>query len=151
MPKTTYYWLTSCENGQILKLLICNALSSTQYSLAMSSTSFAVLLLALPYCRIFSKSTGTHEWLTCILDILQFRKTFFKRKKNGVETVKPKFSMDTLNNNAKSCQWKRFILQFAAKKNFPRKYFLAADRGDVYIIKGHKKLIAFTSLLLIQK
>ena len=31
--------------------------------------------------------------------------------------MKPKFSMDTLNDkvdNAKSCQWKHFILQFAA-------------------------------------
>ena len=66
--------------------------------------------------------------------------------------MKPKFSMDTLNDNvdnAKSCQWKRFILQFAAQ--FPPGYFLAADRGDVYIIKGHKNLIAFISLLLIQK
>ena len=35
--------------------------------------------------------------------------------------------------------------------NFPREYFLAADRGDVYIIKGHKNLKAFISLLLIQK
>ena len=25
-------------------------------------------------------------------------------------------------------------------KNFPRDYFLPADRGDVYIIKGHKNL-----------
>lgn len=32
----------------------CNALSSTQYSLLMSSTGFAVLLSALPHCRIFS-------------------------------------------------------------------------------------------------
>ena len=65
--------------------------------------------------------------------------------------MKPKFSMDTLNDNVdntKSCQWKHFILQFAA---LPREYFLAADRGDVYIIKGHKNLIAFISLLLIQK
>ena len=117
MPKTTYYWLTSCENGQILKLLICNALSSTQYSLPMSSTSFAVLLSALPHCRIFSKSTGTCEWLTCILNILQCRKIFFKRKKNGVETVKPKFPMDTLNNNAKSCQ------------KFPEGVFLSRWQG----------------------
>ena len=36
-------------------------------------------------------------------------------------------------------------------RNLPREYFLAADRGDVYIIKGHKNLIAFISLLLIQK
>ena len=85
LPKTTCYWLSSCENGQILKLLICNALSSTQYSLLMSSTSFAVLLSALPHCRIFSKSTGTRERSTCILDILQFRKTFFKRKKTELK------------------------------------------------------------------
>ena len=66
----------------------------------------------------------------------------------------PKFSIDTLNdnvNNAKSFQWKRFILQFAAKKNFLREYFLAADRGDVYLIKGHKNLKSFISLRLIQK
>ena len=33
--------------------------------------------------------------------------------------MKLEFSMDTLNDNfdnAKSCQWERFILQFAAKK-----------------------------------
>ena len=47
--------------------------------------------------------------------------------------------------------WKRFILQFPAKKNFPPEYFLAADRRDIYIIKGDKNLIAFISLLLIQK
>ena len=57
--------------------------------------------------------------------------------------------MDTLNDNvdnAKSCQWKRLILQFVAKKNF-----LAADRRDIYVINGDKNLIAFISLLLIQK
>ena len=105
----------------------------------MSSTSFAVLLSALPHCRIFSKSTATREWLTYTLDILKFE---------TVETVKPRFSVDTLNDivdDAKSCQWERFILQFAAKKHFPRDYFFAADRGDVYIIKGHKNLIAFIS------
>ena len=37
------------------------------------------------------------------------------------------------------------------QKNFPREYFLAIDRGDVYIIKGHKNLKSFISLLLIQK
>ena len=60
--------------------------------------------------------------------------------------------MDTLNDNvdnAKSCQWKRFILQFAAKKNLPPEYFLATDRGDIYIIKGIK-IWWFISLLLIQ-
>ena len=43
----------------------------------------------------------------------------FEKKKNGVVTMKLEFSMDTLNDNfdnAKSCQWERFILQFAAKK-----------------------------------
>ena len=78
----------------------------------------------------------------------------FRRKKNGVETVKPKFSMDTLNDNvdnAKSCRWKRFILQFAANKNYPPEYFLTANRGDIYIIRGDKILIAFICLLLIQK
>ena len=40
------------------------------------------------------------------------------------------------------------------KKNFPWEYFLAADKGNVYIVKegkGHENLIAFISLLLIQK
>ena len=30
------------------------------------------------------------------------------------------------------------------QKNFPREYFLAADRGDVYLIKGHKNLKSFS-------
>ena len=37
------------------------------------------------------------------------------------------------------------------KTKFPREYFLAVDRGNVYIIKGHKNLKSFISLLLIQK
>ena len=37
------------------------------------------------------------------------------------------------------------------QKNFPPEYFLAADRRDIYIIKGDKNLIAFISLLIIQK
>ena len=32
-----------------------------------------------------------------------------------------------------------------------REYFLAADRGDVYIIKGHKNLKSFISLLIFKK
>ena len=132
----------------------CNALSSTQYWLPMCSTSFAVLLSALPHCRIFSKCTATRKWLTCVLDILQFRKKIFKNKK-------PRWNRETkvLNGHtkrqrpqhAKSCQWKRVILQFAAKRNLTREYFSAADRGDVDIIKGHKNLIALISLFLIQK
>ena len=64
--------------------------------------------------------------------------------------------MDTLNDNVdneKSCQLKCFIPQVAAKKNFQPEYFLVANRGDIkfYIIKGDKNLIAFISLLLIQK
>ena len=46
--------------------------------------------------------------------------------------MKPKFSMDTLNDNvenAKSCQWKRFILQFAAKINFNMGVFLSRWQG----------------------
>ena len=46
-------------------------------------------------------------------------------------------------DNPKSFQWKRFILQFAAKKHFPWEYVLAADRGDAYLIKGHKKFEIF--------
>ena len=48
---------------------------------------------------------------------LEFRNIFFWEKKNGVETVKPEYSMDKLSDNvgnAKSCQRKGFILQFAA-------------------------------------
>ena len=117
MLKTTYYslyyWLTSCESSQSsVTLWVQRNIHSRCLQLVWF---FAVLLSALPHCRIFSKSTTTREWLTCIWDTLQFRKTFFKKKK-GVETVKPKFSVDTLKDNvdnAKSCQWKRFILQFA--------------------------------------
>ena len=70
--------------------------------------------------------------------------------------MKPEFSMDTLNetvDNAKSSQRKRFQLHspICRQKNFPPEYFLAADRRDIYIIKGDKNLIAFISLLLIQK
>ena len=39
------------------------------------------------------------------------------------------------------------LLIFTGAQN----YFLAADRGDVYIMKGHKNLKSFISLLLIQK
>ena len=44
--------------------------------------------------------------------------------------MKPKFSMDILNDNvdnAKSCQWKLFILQFAAQ--FPAGVFLSRWQG----------------------
>ena len=41
----------------------------------------AALVLVLPHSRIFARSTATHKWLTCILDILEFRNTFFKKKK----------------------------------------------------------------------
>ena len=44
--------------------------------------------------------------------------------------------MDTLNDNAKSYQWKRFILQFTVKKSIPPEYFLVAVRGYIYFIKG---------------
>jgi len=37
------------------------------------------------------------------------------------------------------------------QKKFPWEYFLAADRGDVYIIKGHKNVKSFISLIPIQK
>ena len=78
---------------------------------------------------------------------LELRNTFFEKKKKGVETVKPKFSMDTLSDNVdntKSCQRKRFILQFAAEKNS------SPDRKDIYVIKEDKNLLAFISLILIQ-
>ena len=61
--------------------------------------------------------------------------------------MKPKLSMDTLSDNVdntKSCQRKRFILQFAAEKNS------SPDRKDIYIIKEDKNLLAFISLILIQ-
>ena len=41
----------------------------------------AALVLVLPHSRIFARSAATHKWLTCILDILEFRNTFFKKKK----------------------------------------------------------------------
>ena len=144
MLKTTYYWLTSCENVQILKPLNRNALSSKQYSLPMSSTSFAVFLSALPHCRIFSKSTATREWLTCILDILQFRKTFFTKKKKRCWNRETK----VLNGHTKRQCWQREKLPVKAlhsaiccQKNFPREYFLAADRGDVYMFIQYWRVI----------
>ena len=131
----------------------CNALSSTQYSLPMSSTIFTVLLSALPHCRIFSKSTATREWLTCILDILQLRKTFCKEKK-----LRWNRETKVLNGHTKRQRRQREKLPLKAlhsaicrQKYFPWEYFSAADRGDVYIIEGHKNLIAFISLRLIQK
>ena len=45
----------------------------------------AALLLVLPHYRIFARSTATHEWLTCILDILEFRNMFFKKKKTALK------------------------------------------------------------------
>ena len=45
----------------------------------------AALLLVLPHYRIFARSTATHEWLTCILDILEVRNTFFKKKKTELK------------------------------------------------------------------
>ena len=114
---------------------------------------FAVLLSALPHCRIFSKSTATREWLTCVLDILQFRKKIFKNKK-------PLWNRETkvLNGHTKRQRPQREKLSVKARhssifrpKKLTREYFLAADRGHVYIIKGHKNLIAFISLPLIQK
>ena len=61
-----------------------NAWSSTLYSLAMSSTSLAVVFSALPQSRIFPRSTATREWLTYIWDILKFRRTFFTKKRPKV-------------------------------------------------------------------
>ena len=52
--------------------------------------------------------------------------------------MKPKFSMGTLSDNvdnAKSCQRKLFILQFAAQKNS------SPDRKDIYIIKEDNWII----------
>ena len=46
--------------------------------------------------------------------------------------------MDTLKDN----------VDYAKSASFCN---LAADRGDVYIIKGYKNLIAFITLLFIQK
>ena len=129
--------------------------------------------------NVFLWTQSKHYILTCIWDILNLEVRTFFTEKNG-----PKFSIDTLNDNvdnAKSFQWKCFILQFAAKKNFPQEYFLGqvqapyftwaelntneqnplfsficirfglcevrrlnlalpADRGDVYLITGHKNL-----------
>ena len=77
----------------------------------------AVLLSAPPHCRIFFQIHHNTWMINMHFRHLEFRNTYFWEKKNGVETVKPKFSMDTLSDNidnAKSCQRKRFILQFAA-------------------------------------
>ena len=139
--------------SKILKLLICNALSSTHYSLPIPSTSFAVLFSALTHCRIFFKSTATREWITCILDILQFRKTFFYEKKRRWNRETKVLNGYTKRQH-RQCEKLPLKAPHSAtcrRKNFPREYFLAADRGDVHIIKGHKNLIAFMSLLLIQK
>ena len=139
--------------SKILKLLICNALSSTHYSLPMPSTSFAVLFSALTHCRIFFKSTATREWITCILDILQFRKTFFYEKKRrwNRETKVLNGYTKRQRRQCEKLPLKALHSAICRRKNFPREYFLAADRGDVHIIKGHKNLVAFMSLLLIQK
>ena len=56
--------------------------------------------------------------------------------------------MDTLKDNVDYAKSASFC---NLPRNFPREYFLAADRGDVYIIKGYKNLIAFITLLFIQK
>ena len=68
-------------------------------------------------------------WKSFLLARKEFRRTFFIEK----TALKPKFSIDTLNDNVKSFQWKHFILQFDVKKNFTRKYFLAVDR-EMFIL-----------------
>ena len=72
--------LWKCPNtrSSVTLWVQCNVDS---WCLQLVWSSFTILLSALPHCRIFSKSTTTCEWLTCILDILQFRKTFFKKEK----------------------------------------------------------------------
>ena len=108
----------------------CNALSSTQYSLLMSPTSFAVFLSVLPHCRIFSKSTATREWLTCILDILQLRKTFFKKKKTALKlrNQSPQWTHQTATlTTRKVASESASFCNLPPKKNFPREYFLAAE------------------------
>ena len=114
----------------------------------------AFLLSALPHCRIFYKSTATREWLTCIVDILKLRNTFLLRKKKR----RCNHEIRVLNGHTKRQLRQREKLPVRAlhspicrQKNFPPEYFLAADRRDIYIIKGDKNLIAFISLLLIQK
>ena len=114
----------------------------------------AFLLSALPHCIIFSKSTETREWSTCIVDILNKETHFFLRKKRR------RWNLETrvLNGHTKRQRRQREKLPVRSAsfsnlppKKFPAEYFLAADRRDIYIIKGDKNLIAFISLLLIQK
>ena len=85
----------------------------------------------------------------------------FKIKKHiSFEKKKRRCNHETrvLNGHTKRQLWQREKLPVRAlhspicrQKNFPPEYFLAADRRDIYIIKGDKNLIAFISLLLIQK
>ena len=45
--------------------------------------------------------------------------------------------MNTLNDNVDNAK-KKAASERASFCNLPREYFLAADRGEVYIIKGIK-------------
>ena len=84
-------------------------------------------------------------------DYHAFRNTFFERK-NDVKTMKQKFSMDTLNdniNNAKSYPVTVLHSPFCDQKNFPFGCFLAADRGDIYIINALTLKISLVILLTV--
>ena len=63
----------------------------------------AALLLVLPHSRIFARSTTTHKWLTCILE---FRNTFFKKKK----TVLKWWNQSSRWTHLKTTSTARFIL-----------------------------------------
>ena len=135
----------------------CNALISTEYSLLMSPTSFAVFLSALPHCRIFSKSTATREWLTCILDILQFRKTFFKKKKTALK-LRNRSSQWTHQTatltTRKAASESASFCTLSPKKNLPWEYFLATEipiqRLTIlykYLTLGHSREFNFGLVL----
>ena len=134
----------------------CNALSSTQYSLLMSPTSFAVFLLALPRCRIFSKSTATCEWLTSILDILQFRKTFLRKKRAlKLRNQSSQWTHQTATlTTRKAASESASFCTLSPKKNFPREYFLATEipiqRLTIlykYLTLGHSREFNFGLVL----
>ena len=77
---------------------------------------------------------------------LELRNTFLRKKKTAWKPWNQSSHGHTerQRRQRESCQRKRFILQFAAEKNF------SPDRKDIYIIKEDKNMLAFISLILIQ-
>ena len=84
--------------------------------------------------------------------ITMLLETHFFERKNDVKTMKQKISMDTLNdniNNAKSYPVTVLHSPFCNQKNFPFGCFLAADRGDIYIINTLTLKISLIILLTV--